>query len=127
MSIIQFRKATNPPTNEAVHIHAGAVLFVETTAERQVGQTLIQVFGQTDQGMRVVEPVSQVLEVLPGSVAAYRHYQAAAPVEGESVVHIYTPNIASIAPNTPHDPAFWTITFKDQYALRVRSPLPIGL
>ena len=127
MAIIPFCKATNPPTIEPVHINAGAILFVEATSEHQVGQTLIQLFGQTEQGVRVVESVSSVLDVLPGSVAAYRHYHAGAPPEGESVVHIYTNNIAMIAPNTPHEPMYWTITFKDQFALRVMSPLPIGL
>ena len=127
MAIIPFCKATNPPTIEAVHIQAGAVLFVEASTEHQVGQTLIQVFGQTEQGVRVVESVSSVLEMLPGSIAAHRHYHAGAPPEGESIVHIYTPNIATIAPNTPHEPMFWTITFKDQCTLRVKAPLPIGL
>ena len=127
MAIIPFCKANNPPTIEPVHINAEAILFVEATSEHQVGQTLIQVFGQTEQGVRVVESVSSVLDVLPGSIAAYRHYHAGAPPEGESVVHIYTHNISTIAPNTPHDPVFWTITFKDQFALRLKAPLPVGL
>jgi hypothetical protein len=127
MAIIPFCKANNPPTIEAVHIHAGAVLFVEAATEHQVGQTLIQVFGQTEQGVRVVESVPSVLDVLPGSVAAHRHYHAGAPAEGESVVHIYPSNIATVAPNTPTDPIFWTITFKDRYSLRIMAPLPIGL
>jgi hypothetical protein len=127
MAIIPFFKATNPPTIEPVHINTGAILFVEATSEHQIGQTLIQVFGQTEQGVRVVESVAKVLDVLPGSVAAHRHYHAGTPTEGESVVHIYTHNIATIVPNTPHDPVFWTITFKDQFALRVKTPLPIGL
>ncbi|MES2584776.1 MAG: hypothetical protein V4627_18770 [Pseudomonadota bacterium] len=127
MPIIQLLRATNPPTPEAVHINSGAVLFVEATTEHQVGQTLIQVFGQTEQGIRVVESIQHVLEALPGSFGAYRHYHAGAPPEGESVVHIYEHNIASITPNTPHDTVFWTITFKDQFALRVMAPLPLGL
>ena len=73
------------------------------------------------------ESIQHVLEALPGSFGAYRHYHAGAPPEGESVVHIYEHNIASISPNTPHDPVFWTITFKDQFALRVMAPLPLGL
>ncbi|MES2949632.1 MAG: hypothetical protein V4858_13910 [Pseudomonadota bacterium] len=127
MSIIQFRRSINPATYEAVHINSDAVLFVEATTEHQVGQTLVQVFGQTEQGLRVVESLSHALEMLPGSVAAHRHYHAGAPPEGESIVHIYTSNIASIVPNTPHEPVFWTITFKDKFALRVLDPLPIGL
>ena len=127
MAIIPFCKATNPPTIEPVHINAGAILFVEATSENQVGQTLIQVFGQTEQGVRVVESVSNVLDVLPGSIAAHRHYHAGTPPDGDNSVYIYTHNIATIAPNTPHEPVFWTITFKDQFALRVMAPLPIGL
>ena len=127
MSTIQFCRATNPATPEAVYVNFGAILFVEATTEHQVGHTLIQVFGQTQQGIRVVESVQHVLEVFPGSVAAHRHYHAGAPPEGESVVHIYGNNIASIAPNTPHDPVFWSITFKDQFVLRVMAPLPQGL
>ena len=127
MAIILFCKANNPPTIEPVHINAGAILFVEAATEQQVGQTLIQVFGQTEQGVRVVESVPSVLEVLPGSIAAHRHYHAGAPPEGASVVYIYSHNIATVVPNTPHEPVFWTITFKDQFALRVMSPLPIGL
>lgn len=126
MAIIQLLRATNPPTPEAVHINAGAVLFVEAATENQVGQTLIQVFGQ-EQGIRVVESIQHVLGMLPGSFGAYRHYHAGAPPEGESVVHIYEHNIASLTPNTPHDPVFWTITFKDKFALRVMAPLPLGL
>lgn len=127
MPIVQFHKANNPPTPEAIHINAGAVLFVEAATEHQVGQTLIQVFGQSEQGIRVAESFQRVLEVLPGSFGAYRHYHAGAPPEGESVVHIYEHNIASIAPNTPVDPVFWTITFKDKSTLRVMAPLPLGL
>jgi hypothetical protein len=127
MPIIQLQRATNPPTPEAVHINPGAVLFVEAVIEHQIGQTLIQVFGQKEQGIRVVETIQHVLDALPGSFGAYRHYHAGAPVDGESVVHIYEHNIASISPNTPHDPMFWTITFKDQFALRVTAPLPLGL
>ncbi len=127
MPIVHFHKAANPPTPEVVHINASAVLFVEGATEHQVGQTLVQVFGQTEQGIRVAEPLSQVLEMLPGSFGTYRHYHAGAPPEGESVVHIYEHNIASISPNIPHDPVFWTITFKDQFSLRVMAPLPLGL
>jgi hypothetical protein len=127
MSIVQFCKATNPATTEAVHVNSGAVLFVETTTEHQVGQTLIQVFGQTEQGVRVAEALPNVLKMLPGSVAAHRHYHAGSPPKGESIVHIYTSNIASISPNTPQEPVFWLITFKDRFVLRVMSPLPIGL
>lgn len=127
MPIIQLRRATNPPTLEAVHINAGAVLFVEAATEHQIGQTLIQVFGQTEQGIRVVESIQQVLDLLPGSFGAYRHYHAGAPAEGESVVHIFEHNIAFLTPNTPQDPVFWTVTFKDQFALRVMAPLPLGM
>lgn len=88
MPIIRLRRATNPPTPEAVHINSGAVLFVEAATENQVGQTMIQMFGQTEQGIRVVESIQHVLEALPGSFGAYRHYHAGAPLEGESVVHI---------------------------------------
>lgn len=127
MATIPFCKANNPPTIEAVHINAGAVLFVEAASEHQVGQTLIQVFGQTEQGVRVVESVSNVLDVMPGSVAAYRHYHAGSPPEGESVVHIFPFNVVTITPNIPHDPVFWTITFKDRSTLRIMTPLPTGL
>lgn len=127
MAIFPFCKATNPPTIDPVHVNAGAILFVEATSENQVGQTMIQVFGQTEQGVRVVESVSNVLDVIPGAIAAHRHYHAGAPPEGESLVHIYTHNIATITPNTPHEPMFWTITFKDQFVLRVMAPLPMGL
>ena len=65
MAIIPFCKANNPPTIEAVHINSNAILFVESTAENQVGQTLVQIFGQTEQGVRVVESVAHVLEVFP--------------------------------------------------------------
>ncbi len=127
MAMIPFCKATNPPTIEPVHINDGAILFVEVVSENQIGQTLIQVFGQTEQGVRVVESVSNVLDILPGSVAAHRHYHAGAPPEGASMVHIYPHNIATLVPNTPQDPVFWTITFKDRSTLRLTAPLPIGL
>lgn len=127
MAITPFNKANNPPTPEAVHINSGAVLFVEATPKHQVGQTLLQVFGQTEQSVRVVESVSQVLRSLPGSIATYRHYEAGAPPDGASVIHLYADNIATIVPNTPHEPMFWTITFKDLFSLRIAAPLPIGL
>lgn len=127
MPIIQFCRATNPSTPEAVRINSGAVLFVETSPHQQVGQTLVQVLGQTEQGIRVVESLPHVLELMPGAVGMRRHYPAGAPPEGESVVYIYPENIASVVPSTPLEPVFWTITFKDQFALRVMAPLLPGL
>jgi hypothetical protein len=74
MAIVSFCRAPNPHTIEPVRINAGAILFVEAVSEHQVGQTLIQVFGQLEQG--------------------------------DSMVHIYTNNIAIVARNTPHAPIF---------------------
>ena len=127
MSTIQFCRATNPTTPEVVHINPHAVLFVEAALEAQIGETLIQVLGQNLQGVRVVESLANVLQSLPDSIAARRHYHAGSPQFGESIIHIYANNIASIVPNTPHDPLFWTIVFTDQFMLRVMAPLPPGL
>jgi len=127
MSTIQLCRATNPPTPEAVHINPTAVLFVEAVPEQQVGQTSVQVFGQTQESIRVVDSLAKVLEMLPGSVAVRRHYHAVIPPDGGSVVHVYPSNVASIVSDTAHEPMFWTITFKDRFELRVKSPLPSTL
>ncbi len=124
MPTIQFTRATNPTTSEVVHINPLAVLYVEAAREHLVGKTLIQVIGQTEQGMRVTEALQEVLAGLPDTVPAYRHYHAGSPNEGESVVHICAHNIASIVPNAPSAPLFWTIAFKDQSVLRIMAPLP---
>ncbi len=127
MPTIQFTRATNPPTGEVVHINPHAVQYVEAAREHLVGNTLIEVIGQTEQGMRVAETLQEVLASLPLTIPAYRHYHAGSPNEGESVVHICPHNIASIVPNAPTSPLFWTIVFTDQSVLRVMAPLSPGL
>jgi hypothetical protein len=127
MPTIHLHRATNPPTPEVVHINPGAVLFVEAAPDLQVGETLVQVYGQTKQSIRVLESLPDVLGMLPDYVSVRRHYHAGAPLDGGSVAHVYPFNVASIVPNTPHEPTFWTITFKDQFELRVMNPLPTNL
>ena len=127
MPTIQFTRATNPATAEVVHINPRAVLYVEAAREHLVGKTMVQVIGQAEQGIRVTEALQDVLSSVPETIPAYRHYHAGSPNEGESVVHICAHNIASIVPNAPISPLFWTIMFTDQSVLRVMAPLSPGL
>lgn len=116
MALIPFNRANNPPSHEVVHIKSDAVQFVEATPVDPVGQTQIQVFGQTGKSVRIVESVPQVLAMLLGSIATHRHHQTGAPPKGSHVVHVFADNIATIVPNMPHDPSSWTITFKGLFS-----------
>lgn len=124
MPIAHFHKATNPATEDEVHINTDAVLFVEEPPASQIGRTAIQVMGLKTDGVRVTEELHEVLVQLPLLVSTLRHYHAAAPLEGASVVHIAAHNISYVIPNVPHTPTFWTIHFKDESELRVVHPLP---
>jgi len=127
MPVAHFHKATDPATHDEVHINTDAVLFVEELPETQVGKTLLQVMGLRTDGIRITEPLVEVLTQLPVLVATLRHYHAGAPSEGASVVHIATHNVSYVLPNVPHTPAFWTIHFLDESELRVVHPLPAEL
>jgi hypothetical protein len=127
MPIAHFHKATNPATEDEVHINTNAVLYVEEPPVSQIGQTAMQVMGLLTDGVRVTESLSLVLEQLPALSMTLRHYHAGAPPEGASVVHIASHNVSYIVPNTPHAPTFWTIHFKDASELRVVHPLPMDL
>ena len=124
MTIEHFHKATDPATDDEVHINTDAVLFVEEPPTAQIGRTAVQVMGLQTDGIRVTEELSQVLERLPVLVMTLRHYHAAPPPEGAGVVHIAAHNISFVVPNVPHTPTFWTIHFKDESELRVVHPLP---
>ena len=128
MPIARFHKATDPATHDEVHINTEAVLFVEEPPVSQIGSTSIQVIGlHIEGGLRITEPLGEVLEQLPALVATFRHYHAGAPPEGASVVHIATHNVSYVLPNVPHTPTFWTIHFRDESQLRVVHPLPAEL
>ena len=127
MSIAHFHKATDPATHDEVHINTDAVLFVEEPPESQIGKTSIQVTGLHTDGIRITEPLVDVLAQLPSLVATLRHYHAGAPPEGASAVHIAAHNVSYIVPSVPHTPTFWTIRFRDESELRVVHPLPANL
>jgi hypothetical protein len=127
MPIAHFHKATDPATEDEVHINTDAVLYVEEPPATHVGRTAIQVMGLQTDGIRITEPLGLVLEQLPALTATLRHYHAGAPPEGASVVHIAAHNVSYVVPNVPHTPTFWTIHFKDESELRVVHPLPADL
>lgn len=127
MPIAHFHKATDPATEDEVHINTDAVLYVEEPPATQIGRTAMQVMGLQTDGIRITEDLSQVLVQLPLLVATWRHYHAGEPPEGASVVHIATHNVSYVVPNVPHTPAFWTVHFKDASELRVVHPLPMDL
>ncbi len=127
MPIAHFHKATDPATEDEVHINTDAVLFVEQPPANQIGHTAIQVMGLKTDGIRVTEPLSQVLVQLPQLVSTWRHYHAGEPPEGPAVVHIAAHNVSYLVPNVPHTPAYWTIHFKDESELRIIHPLPADL
>ena len=79
MTIEHFHKATDPATDDEVHINTDAVLFVEEPPTAQIGRTAVQVMGLQTDGIRVTEELSQVLERLPVLVMTLRHYHAAPP------------------------------------------------
>ena len=127
MPIAHFHKATDPATHDEVHINTDAVLFVEEPPESHIGKTSLQVIGLHTDGIRIIEPLVEVLAQLPTLVATFRHYHAGAPPEGASVVHIAAHNVSYVLPNVPHTPVFWTIHFRDESELRVVHPLPAEL
>ena len=127
MPIAHFHKATDPATEDEVHVNTDAVLYVEEPPSTQIGRTAIQVMGLQTDGIRITEALNEVLVQLPLLVTTLRHYHAGAPSEGASVVHIAAHNISYLVPNVPHVPTFWTIHFKDESELRVVHPLPGNL
>ncbi|APW43090.1 hypothetical protein [Rhodoferax saidenbachensis] len=127
MPIAHFHKATDPATEDEVHINTDAVLFVEEPPASQIGRTAIQVMGLQTDGIRITEPLDLVLAQLPALTTTLRHYHAGPPPEGASVLHIATHNVSYVVPNVPHTPTFWTIHFKDASELRVVHPLPADL
>ena len=60
MTIEHFHKATDPATEDAVHINTDAVLFVEEPPATQIGLTAIQVMGLHTDGIRVTEELDPV-------------------------------------------------------------------
>ena len=124
MPIAHFHKATDPATDDEVHINTDAVLFLEEPPTTKIGRTAIQVMGLQTDSIRIIEELNDVLLQLPVMVTTLRHYHAGAPPEGANVVHIAPHNISYIVPNVPHTPTFWTIHFKDESELRVVHPLP---
>lgn len=124
MPIAHFHKATDPVTEDEVHINTDAVLFVEEPPVTQIGRTAIKMMGLQTDGIRISEELNEVLLQLPLLVTTLRHYHAGAPSEGASVVHIAAHNISYVVPNVPHRPTFWTIHFKDESQLLVVHPLP---
>ena len=127
MPIVRFHKATNPTTLEEVRVQTDAILYVEELPDTQIGRTTIQVTGLHSDGIRITESLAEVLIYLPALVSTFRHYHAGAPPEGASVVHIAPHNVSHILPNVSHDPAFWTLHFRDESELRVTHPLPANL
>jgi hypothetical protein len=127
MHIAHFHKATDPASMDAVHINTDAVLFVEELPESQIGKTFIQVSGLRKEGIRITEPLGEVLAHIPALASAFRHYHAGAPPEGASEVHIALNNVSYILPNVSLNPAYWTLHFRDESELRIVDPLPTNL
>lgn len=127
MPIAHFHKATDPATDDEVHINTNAVLYVEEPPTSQIGRTAIQLMGLQTDSIRITEPLGQVLVQLPQLVTTWRHYHAAEPPEGPALVHIAPHNVSYAVPNVPHVPTYWTIHFLDESELRVVHPLPIDL
>ena len=115
---------------EGVDCHAHCAFlqsYQPQPPETQIGRTLIQVVGLRTDSIRITEPLGEVLSIMPPLVSSFRHYHPGAPIEGASVVHIALHNVSHILPNIPHNPAFWTLHFRDETELRVVHPLPANL
>ena len=59
MPIAHFHKATDPATQDEVHINTDAVLYIEEPPASQIGQTTIQVMGLLTDGIRIAEALAR--------------------------------------------------------------------
>ena len=127
MSLISFNKATEPGIYDDLRINVAAVLYVEGSRPDLVGQTTLQMLGQGEAVLAVADSVGTVVNQISGLVPAYRHYLAAAPEGGPSVVYISPHTVSYVRPNLPVSPEFWYVQFVDGSEVRIAGPLPAGL
>lgn len=127
MSLISFNKATEPGTYDDLRVNSAAVLYVEGSRPDLVGHTMLHMLGQGEVVLALTESVGTVVSQISGLVAANRHYLAAQPEGGPSVVYISPHTVSYVRPNLPVSPEFWYVQFVDGSEVRIADPLPAGL
>jgi hypothetical protein len=135
MPFIALNKASDPTAPDDLRINSAAILYVEASRPELIGLTTVHLLGQGAAVIAVDEPIDVVVREVANALEAEgnellpatRHYLAAPPSTGPSIVFISPVNVSHVRPNLPAAPDFWVVRFTDGSEVRVVHPLPGGL